>query len=594
MDKILKKAFLPAAVVVGFLMFLGAIGNGVGTANAEVEDGAQLLTDYGLDGSDDCDDAFFPAEEGDYIVFDEGDSDKNWSDDDFDLGGDDEALQLEVGESAVICVEPGDGDGNVTFDSDDLGEWTDAACGDDLDSGDEDGDGGEWTDDACQDVSGEGTDRLIVPESYGDDGEGGVLNNDLDVIIVTYTCDDEGGIALATITQEEGADDDVLEFWIMCKGVADEIEVTVRPESVEIVPAVGNSAHSLILVELWDEDGGPPLPDTEVQYTVDQCAIETNGVDSADELDDADDLLDAMPVSYVAWHTFANLVTPDGSETSDLEEGLVEFEDSDDDLPESGFSAAIFHADIGGAGHTDGSCEAGIATVTIIVEVSGDSDLVETVEITIVGPPAAIEVEASPTSVVCGEKSTIVATVVDSIGQDVSDHTVVEAVTNAGGVLGGTGAVAAFGGPVVPISSTIAGTFGGDATMFLITSESHSGTYEVIVTTGGTAPGFFGFDFEFSGEGFDFSGTSNDFTAFGGLFSTAPISAQVTVECTIQAPAPAPTIVAPDTGTGITPPSTGDAGLLAGSNGSSWSLFAIGGMVAFALAGLATLGFARR
>ncbi len=195
---------------------------------------------------------------------------------------------------------------------------------------------------------------------------------------------------------------------------------------------------------------------------------------------------------------------------------------------------------------------------------------------------------------------TVVATIVDSIGQPVSDHTVVEAITNAGGVLGGTGAVAAFGGPVVPISSTIAGTFGSDATMFLITSESHSGPYEVIVTTGGTAPGFF-FSLGGGGSNFNFNldiETAVDTTAFsllGGLFSTAPISAQVTVECTIQAPAPAPTIVAPDTGTGtITPPSTGDAGLLAGSNGSSWSLFAIGGMVAFALAGLATLGFARR
>ena len=134
--------------------------------------------------------------------------------------------------------------------------------------------------------------------------------------------------------------------------------------------------------------------------------------------------------------------------------------------------------------------------------------------------------------------------------------------------------------------------------MFLITSEAHSGAYEVILTTGGTAPGFFrslgGSDGFLDGV-FDTFDYTTAFSLLGGLFSTAPISAQVTVECTLQAPAPAPTIVAPDTGTGtITPPSTGDAGLLAGSNGSSWSLFAIGGMVAFALAGLATLGFARR
>jgi len=52
-------------------------------------------------------------------------------------------------------------------------------------------------------------------------------------------------------------------------------------------------------------------------------------------------------------------------------------------------------------------------------------------------------------------------------------------------------------------------------------------------------------------------------------------------------------VVPPATGTGIiTPPSTGDAGLL-GSSSSSGALFAIGGMAAFALAGLATLKLAR-
>ncbi len=74
------------------------------------------------------------------------------------------------------------------------------------------------------------------------------------------------GAALATITQEEGSGEDVLEFFIMCKGVADEIEVSVDPGTVEIVPAVGNTAHALITVEFWDEFGGPPLPNTEVQY----------------------------------------------------------------------------------------------------------------------------------------------------------------------------------------------------------------------------------------------------------------------------------------------------------------------------------------
>jgi hypothetical protein len=55
----------------------------------------------------------------------------------------------------------------------------------------------------------------------------------------------------------------------------------------------------------------------------------------------------------------------------------------------------------------------------------------------------------------------------------------------------------------------------------------------------------------------------------------------------------APTVTAPRTGQGIVPPNTGDAGLAAAS-GNGLSLFVIAGIVAFALAGVATLRFARR
>ena len=104
---------------------------------------------------------------------------------------------------------------------------------------------------------------------------------------------------------------------------------------------------------------------------------------------------------------------------------------------------------------------------------------------TVIGPPHTLTVAAAPSTLRCGEKATVTATVKDSIGQNVSEHTRVEAVTNAGGVLGGTGAVAGLAGPVVPISSTVAETFNGVATFYLLTSEQHSGPYEVVVTTGG-------------------------------------------------------------------------------------------------------------
>ena len=75
----------------------------------------------------------------------------------------------------------------------------------------------------------------------------------------------------------------------------------------------------------------------------------------------------------------------------------------------------------------------GVANITAVVETDGD-DLVLKTTVTVVGPPAAngVTVTASPASLICGEKATITVNVKDSIGQNVSDHTLVEAVTNRG------------------------------------------------------------------------------------------------------------------------------------------------------------------
>ena len=255
-------------------------------------------------------------------------------------------------------------------------------------------------------------------------------------------------------------------------------------------------------------------------------------------------------------------------------------------------AAAILHCDPH-AGITNAT--PGVATVQVCIDVVGAADICKTVDVTVIGPPASVTVAASPTTLRCGEKSTITVTVKDSIGQNVSDHTRVEMVTNLGGTLAGTGAVAGFAGPVVPISSTVAGTFGGVATAFLLTSESHSGPYEVVATTGGTSPAdgqvLNGSGYYYGGEQYygNYMGVQ---TTQLGIFSTPPVSAQVTVTCTIPAPAPAATITAPRTGTGITPPNTGDAGLA--SSSSSSLVLVLGGLAAFAVAGLATLKFARR
>jgi hypothetical protein len=499
-----------------------------------------------------------------------------------------------------ICVDLDDDEGDdgtdsadVTFDSDDVGTFTEAICG----NNDDDGDNFELDDDECISTEGLNTDELIVDcsEQPGEDpcDEGG---SDEGGILVYWQCPTTAVSTIITITSKDGEDNDgnARFFRVQCRGALGGITVTAAPTTVEIIPAPSNTSHSLIQVTATDSAGNPVLvfPSTDVDFATDRCAIEEGNVDNETELHLARGfvaaLSTALPGTYSNWEAAANQDDP-GSGTPfspDTTGGSDNSSFYDVDLAQGALgqagainrsmAAAILHCDphSGIAGATPG-----VATVLVCAEVLDGADICKTVTVTVIGPPASITVAASPTALRCGEKSTITVTVKDAIGQNVSDHTPVELVTNLGGTIGGTGGVAAGFGLVSPISSNGASTFGGVATAFLLTSESHSGPYEVVATTGGTAP-------------------LHDFIEPGlllGVFSTPPISAQVTVTCTIPAPV-APTaaaITAPRTGTGIIPPNTGDAGLL-GSSSSSWTLFAIGGMAAFALAGLATLKFARR
>jgi hypothetical protein len=261
-------------------------------------------------------------------------------------------------------------------------------------------------------------------------------------------------------------------------------------------------------------------------------------------------------------------------------------------------------------------------------------NIVLTATITVVGPPASITVAAAPTSLNCGEKATITVTVKDSAGQNVSDHTRVELVTNFGGVIGGTtatlGPVNVTGGQVFPESSSSAETFNGVATAYLLTSTDHVGPYEVVAAAGGSvmatngslAPWYNTLG-TFTNAVTSSTGaiTSGTFLApaFNGTPtvsayypwyqqgllqytpSSAPVNAQATVTCAVPgAPAAAaPAIAAPRTGQGpadafaIRPPNTGDAGLAAGSS-SNAMVYVAGGVAVFALAGLASLKFATR
>ena len=513
---------------------------------------------------------------------------------------------LAAGTSQWFCIDAQESHGDLTVDSNDVGVWD--RCLSNETAGD------AFVNDPCEATTGLNTDLLIVLDSQVTPPS----NTNLDVVLVRFTCPAAGGTANVNIEQADQTVGTV--FTIQCRTQAGGITLTANPTTIEIVPAPSNTAHSLIQVLVTDAAGAPILvvPGTEVDFTVNQgpllgtgplggCAIEETNVDTDDELFEARGrvatLTPAQPGAWLAWDDFANEVGDQGGSlpgvsTLDFTPGVEQTGVFDIDITGAptirSMAAAILHCDVH-AGITNPV--PGIVTVQACIDVVGLADICKTVQVTVIGPPASITVAASPTSVRCGEKSTITVTVKDAVGQNVSDHTLVELVSNLGGTIGGTGAVAGFAGPVVPISSSVAGTFGGVATAFLLTSETHTGPYEVVATTGGTAPGNGSIiTILDTGElGFDLSDATVRQTTLGGIFSTPPISAEVTVTCSLPSPtvaAPAATVSAPRTGTGVLPPNTGDAGLKDSS--SSWALFAIAGMAAFALAGLATVKFARR
>jgi hypothetical protein len=327
-----------------------------------------------------------------------------------------------------------------------------------------------------------------------------------------------------------------MEFTVYC-GPPTGANLTIAPATIESDPAPFNSSHSLIRIELTSGGNGPVLPFTEVQINVDRCEL-SDQIDTQNLRDQAVDLFDQEPLlEYVALALFADSFPQVGQSLS-----LTAFDvDSNDDtIPDHSEVLAILHAE---------ECAAGPVIVTIEVEILGGSDIEETVTITVVGPPVFIAVTAAPTELVCGEKAEINVSATDALNQGVSDFTEIEVVTNYGGVLGGTGAtIDGSGGPVTPLSSTTVRLIDGAGIAYLLTSEKHIGTYEVLAAYRANEAG--------------------------------PVASQATVTCT---PFQQTEVIAPDTGTGaIRPPNTGEAGLAAG--GGSGSLIAIAGAGFIALA----------
>jgi hypothetical protein len=619
------------------LLAFGAINGGnfsPSPASADIEDtsdpdGApfvwwfESLSDFENEDEDPCDDK------------DQLASVLDTNGDDGDLN-DEDVLFLEVqGMNSVwICVEFEDAsDDMVEFDSNDYGTWEDALCAaqsaleEEFDS-----------DDECEDTNGLGTDTITI--DCQDFAECHNVGGGLGDVAALFECEeDKAGEADITISQ-----DNSVSFRIICQNEADGVdgEITCVPCTVEIVPALGSTQFSLIYVFLLDEDDDASRFGAEVTWTTDNCEVSDDPIEvvMAEELEEDDDDFDTsgaiigeipnLDGGDEDLDTFDEIIdlfeeyedSPTPGNADDIEDFVDDIFDTDWDDEFEGATFREEPLDLDdpfedmetvtavvlncGQGHDSSP---GVAEVCAIIEVLDDPDIVECVEVTVVGGPATIAVAADQTSVRCGERVQITVTVKDSKGANVSDHTLVEAITNFGGVLGGTGAVAGQQGLVVPVSSTLAETIKGVATFYLLTSETHSGPYEVLVTTGGggAVAGELDEDDDDEDESdeddevFDFDDDDEDSQKLGGLFSTGVINGRVQVACTIPAPAapaapaPAPTIRAPSTGQGavITPPSTGDAGL-ADASGSSWALFVIGGMAAFAIAGAVSFKLARR
>ena len=108
----------------------------------------------------------------------------------------------------------------------------------------------------------------------------------------------------------------------------------------------------------------------------------------------------------------------------------------------------------------------GVATVTVTANCGSKPNLIATATATLIGPPEAIVVSASPTQLSPGEIACITATVKDKIGQNVCDQTPVSFNSSSGGTF----------------STAVAPTFGGVAVTLLLTGAP--GVYTVVASTG--------------------------------------------------------------------------------------------------------------
>jgi hypothetical protein len=248
--------------------------------------------------------------------------------------------------------------------------------------------------------------------------------------------------------------DNAIQLEVICGGDVETGTITAVPTTVETNPSIANVAHSLVWVNLLDDQDEASSAGTKVTFMTDRCAVESSAVDTEEEFVAQRSIFNALnplsPATAAAVESSAAATTaPDGaSRQQDEVNSFNVTGPASTDFAVSTVAATVLHCDpIHAPNVTPGP-----AVVTAIVvrgqldnqQVADNDDLVLKTTVTVIGPPAAngLTVTASPATLACGEKATLDITVKDAIGQNVSDHTFVELVTNAGGVLAGTGAVA--------------------------------------------------------------------------------------------------------------------------------------------------------
>jgi hypothetical protein len=411
-----------------------------------------------------------------------------------------------VGSTVWFGIAANEGDGPVTVDSNDVGTFIEAICGDPSGNGKD----FEIPADRCLLLAGVGTDKMFIPDDVNF-LEGMLPQTPFPKmgIAVAYRCPETPVVANITASQGIFRQD----FFIVCTGPVSRVEMSASIRVLEILPQRGSTAHALIRLDLFDSTGKAVAP-IEIDWFTERCGIETASVTTLQGTINV--ITGALPIHLTQ--------APDTNHRVETSKSLIHDFSGDGVL--DAVALAILHCEPSEVpGETPGP-------FVVTARVFGPSGVITVgLQMKLIGPPAVISMTATPSSVRCGEKVTVRATVKDAAGQEVSDDTPIGFKTN----VGGTAAAPGLLGVVAPVSSSIGFTYAGVAETFVLTSTAHVGTYEVVAT-----------------------GT--------GVFSTPPVTGQVSFSCFLPTPTPAPTTAATQVAAaprqGITPPSTGDAGLV--------------------------------